>query len=135
MDLVLDADGLLAPESRAQLVVLRTLAGLYSSSRLHIAIHLVGDASSQDEANARSDLGNVHPGALLFVRDAPAKPRGIEIRLLAEDGRTLKEWRGFQNAATLGGAVRAHLGTPDFLYLPAPQPMSKPAPRIVEGPQ
>jgi hypothetical protein len=135
MDLVLDADGLLAPESRAQLVVLRTLAGLYSSSRLHIAIHLVGDASSQDEANARSDLSNVHPGALLFVRDAPAKPRGIEIRLLAEDGRPLKEWRGFQNAATLGGAVRAYLGTPDFLYLPAPQPMSKPAPRIVEGPQ
>jgi hypothetical protein len=135
LDLALDADGLLAPEPRAQLVVLRTLAGLYGASRLHIAIHLAGDSSSQGEANARDDLNAVHPGALQFVRDASAKPPSIEIRLLAEDGRLLNEWSGFQNAATLGGTVRAYLGTPDFLYSPAPEPAPRPAPKVVLGPQ
>jgi len=36
------------------------------------------------------------------------------LRLLSADGRILEAWKGFQNAATLGGAVRARLGAPNF---------------------
>jgi hypothetical protein len=131
LDLALDSDELLAPEPRAQLVVLRSLAGQYASSRLHVAIHLPRGAPSVAEGNALEDLDAIYPGVLHSARDASAHAPSIEIRLLTPDGRLLKEWRGFQNAATLGGAVRALLGPPDFSHMQTPEP----APESVEGPQ
>lgn len=36
------------------------------------------------------------------------------IRLSTTDGRLLEQWHGFENAAALGGAVRALIGRPHF---------------------
>jgi hypothetical protein len=130
LDLALDSDGLLAPEPRAQLVVLRSLAGQYAPLRLHIAIHSRG-APSQGEANALEDLNTVYPDALHFARNASAHAPSAEIRLLTLDGRLIKNWRGFQNAATLGGAVRALLGPPDYSHMQTPEP----APESTGSPQ
>jgi hypothetical protein len=121
IDLALDSDGLLAPDARAQLVVLRSLAGQYASSRLHIAIHLPSGAPDEAETNALEDLNVVYPGVLRFARDASAQAPSIEIRLLSMDGQLLQEWSGFQNAAMLGGAVRALLGPPDYSHMQAPE--------------
>jgi hypothetical protein len=125
IDPTLDSDGLLAPDPRAALVVLRSLAGQYASSRLHIAIHLPRGASSRAEVNALEDLNAVYPDTLHLARDASAHDN-IEIRLLNPGGRLFQEWRGFQNAVTLGGAVRALLGPPDFSHMQAPEPAPEP---------
>jgi hypothetical protein len=109
----LDADGLLASAPRAQLMVLRSLAAQYSGGALEVIVHLHRPASPAPEpgaalANALLDLDapQIH-----FVHDGQTAEI---IRLSAGDGRLLQEWSGFQNAATLGGAVRARLGAPRF---------------------
>jgi hypothetical protein len=112
VDFALDADGLLAPGPRAQLMVLRSLAAQYGAA-LTATVHLYTAAHSsaeQDaaEANALLDLD---AGAIHFDREPH---QAGELRLLSTDGRVLEEWNGFQNAATLGGAVRARLGAPRF---------------------
>jgi hypothetical protein len=135
IDPALDADGLLAPEPHAQLVVLRSLAGQYAPSRLHVAIHLPSGAPSQAEANALEDLNAVYPGALHFARDESANAPSIEIHLRTPDGQLLEEWRGFQNAATLGGAVRALLGPPDYSHMQTPESATEPVPESTESPQ
>lgn len=116
LDPVLDAGGLLAPAPRAQLTVLRTLASQYSSSRLRILIHLPTSKATPAETDALLDLSAAFPAMLQFKHDAPANSIGT-IRMYAADGHPLKEWRGFQNAATLGGEVRSHIGAPDFAPL------------------
>jgi hypothetical protein len=50
---------------------------------------------------------------LHLERNAPSAAMGT-IRLESADGRLLEEWHGFQNAATLDGAVRARIGAPDY---------------------
>ncbi len=121
IDPMLDADGLLEPQPRAQLVALRSLAGQYGSGRLTVSVHLPGGDASQAEENAILDLNGVYPGALRFDRDSAegltATKNAIAIRLLSAEGGVLEEWRGFQNAATLGGAVRARLGAPDYSHM------------------
>ena len=131
LDLALQSDGLLAPDVRAQLVVLRSLAGQYAPRRLHIAIHLPSASPSEAETNALHDMNDVHPGVLKFARDAAADLKGIDIRLLGPDGQLLEEWNHFINPATLGGAVRVRLGPPDYAYWQT----SKPAPESAEDPQ
>ncbi len=113
VDLALDADGLLAPAARAQLMVLRSLAAQYGPAALAVTVHLRPAASStNDEATEeRNALGDLDARPIRFERDG--KP-GAGIRLVGSDDRLLDEWHGFQNAATLGGAVRAWLGAPRF---------------------
>jgi len=113
LDFTLETDGLLAPGPRAQLMVLRSLAAQYGHTALAVTVHLQSAANSSGEetmaqANALLDLD---AGTIHFDRDA--HPAGV-LRLLSADGRILEAWKGFQNAATLGGAVRARLGAPNF---------------------
>jgi hypothetical protein len=120
VDFTLDADGLLASSPRAQLMVLRSLAAQYGPAALAVTVHLhVAANSSAEELSAQANaLIDLDAASIRFDRDG--KQSGV-LRLLAADGRLLEQWRGFQNAAILGGAVRARLGAPHF---PAMQPTS-----------
>jgi Right handed beta helix region len=112
VDFSLDADGLLASASRAQLMVLRSLAAQYAGA-LNVTVHLREPADSDSEqATARANaLLDLDAPQILFLHDGQTAGA---IRLATGDGRLLKEWNGFQNAATLGGAVRARLGAPRY---------------------
>jgi hypothetical protein len=120
MNLAFDADGLLEPDARAQLVVLRSLAGQYGPGLLTVLVHLQ-NGEDRRQANALSDLEDVYPSALHYDRKATTNVPVDAIRLFSSQGRLLEEWRGFQNAATLGGAVRARLGAPPFAHLQRPE--------------
>jgi hypothetical protein len=116
LDFTLDDDGLLADGPRAQLVVLRSLAAQYRGGALTVTVHLREPAHTSPEetaalANALLDLDaqQIH-----FTRDSKAADT---IRLAMADGRLIDEWHGFQNAVTLGGAVRARLGAPRFAVM------------------
>jgi hypothetical protein len=117
IDFTLDGDGLLGPDPRAQLMVLRSLGAQYPPTSLAIIVHLHSPTTTYAEqavaqANAILDLD---AGFIRFEVDHDA---GNAIRLLSDDGRILSEWHGFQNAATLGGAVRALLGAPRHATMP-----------------
>lgn len=113
IDFELDADGLLAPAPRAQLVVLRTLAAQYGNGRLMVTVHLHESANpSPEEAAALANaLLDLNAPQIRFEHDG--KSPGV-ISLTTEDGRLIGKWSGFQNAETLGGAVRARLGRPSY---------------------
>ncbi len=116
IDFVLDADGLLVPAPRAQLMVLRSLAVQYGGA-LAVTVHLRETANPPPDkaaalANALLDLDAPQ---IQFVRDG-GTPGGL--RLSTPDGRLLETWQGFQNAATLGAAVRERLGAPRFAAMP-----------------
>jgi len=108
VDFALDADGLLAPAPRAQLMVLRSLAAQYAGA-LAVTVHLrePADPSQERKAELANALLDLDAPQIRFVHDGQT-PGGI--RLSTPNGRLLGEWHGFQNAATLGGAVRARLG-------------------------
>lgn len=118
IDPVLDEDGLLASGPRAQLVALRSLAGQYGHDRLIVTVHLDGEDANVATSNAIRDLDDVYPGALHFEagRTASTRTSGT-IRLLSAQGDLIEEWRGFQNAAALGSAVRTRLGAPDYSHM------------------
>jgi hypothetical protein len=120
VDPVLDLDGLLAPDQRAQLVVLRNLAGQYSPDQLTLTVHLQNGNSASTMTNALRDLEDVYPGTLRFDHDAPLHQSPGLIRLLSQDGKVIQEWHGVQNAATLGGAVRERLGAPRYAHMQRP---------------
>lgn len=113
IDFTLDADGLLAPEPRAQLVVLRSLAAQYGDGALEVIVHLHEPAHpSPEEATALANaLLDLDAPQIRFLHDGHVPG---DLRLSAPDGRLLDARHGFQNAATLGGAVRARLGAPRF---------------------
>jgi len=116
VDFPLDENGLLAAGPRAQLMVLRSLAKQYGADALAVTVHLHDvpgkGADSVAQANALLDLD------VAFIHfDREGHEAGL-IRLLSTDGRLLEEWHGFQNAATLGGAVRARLGAPHYAQMP-----------------
>lgn len=116
VEFALDADGLLVSTTRAQLMVLRSLAAQYGPSALAVVVHLRAPAnpnaeSAAEQSNALLDLD---AGPIRFEHDG--RP-GSEIRLASADGRVLGQWHGFQNAATLGGAVRAVLGAPHYPFI------------------
>lgn len=123
IDFTLDSDGLLASDPRAQLVVLRSLAGQYSPERLKVVAHLHCGAKTEAEANALRDLEDVYPGAL-EVDYNPAHPVGT-VRLMSADGELLHEWHGFANAATLDPAVREVLGRPQYAHMQKPESPEK----------
>ena len=120
LEFALDPDGLLAPEPRAQLVVLRSLAAQYPRERLSVVVHLRKHPQSPeqatDQANALLDL---QPASIQFENDGEGDDM---IRLVAE-GKTLFEQRGFQNAAVLGGEVRKLLGAPSYSKMKDDSPM------------
>jgi hypothetical protein len=117
LDLRLDSDGLLAPETRAQLVVLRDLAGQYSPDQLKVIVHLLNKGTAGEQANALRDFEDVYPGAVQYNFTGSANyPAGV-IRLLTQSGISVHEWHGFQNAAALGGMVRAHVGAPQYSHM------------------
>jgi len=121
IDFTLDADGLLANAPRAQLMVLRSLAAQYGPAALAVTVHLhtAANPSAQalvEQANALVDLD---AASIRFDRDG--QQSGL-IRLLTADGRQLEQWRGFQNAAALGGAVRARLGAPRYAAMQSASP-------------
>jgi hypothetical protein len=120
INLAFDADGLLEPAARAQLVVLRNLAGQYDPGRLTVLVHLQ-NGEDRRQANTLSDLEDVYPSALHYDRKTTTNFPAGAIRLFSSQGRLLEEWHGFQNAATLGGAVRARLGVPSFAHLQKPE--------------
>ena len=117
LDLDLDADGLLSSETRAQLVVLRDLAGQYGPDRLKVLVHLRSKSEPGSESNALRDLEDVYPGVLQFDHRVFTNFQEGIIRMLTASGTALHEWHGFQNAATLGGAVRTRLGAPQFAHM------------------
>jgi len=117
LDFELDADGLMADSTRAQLLVLRSLAGEYAPEQLTVAVHLRGKADGIEAANALDDFDDVYRGALKFTSDAEGNQASGTIRLLAGDGSVLQEWHGFENAATLGGTVRARIGAPRYAHM------------------
>jgi hypothetical protein len=121
VDFALDTDGLLAPGPRAQLMVLRSLAAQYGPTALAVTVHLRSAASSSgEEATAQANaLLDLDAGTIHFEHDAHSA--GV-LRLLSMDGRLIDEWKGFQNAATLGGAVRARLGAPHFAAMQPTSP-------------
>jgi hypothetical protein len=120
INLAFDADGLLAPEARAQLMVLRSLAGQYGPGRLTVVVHLENGEDSH-QANALGDLEDVYPGSLHYDQKTTTNfPVGV-VRLFSSEGRLLEQWRGFQNAATVGGAVRARVGAPPYAHMQSPE--------------
>jgi len=117
LDLTLDADGLLSSSARAQLMVLHSLAAQYGPASLVVTLHWNGShADKEATANALIDLS-----AAPIHFDHEAKQPGL-IRLLTAEGHLIEEWHGFQNAATLGGAVRARLGVPKYSEMPQAAP-------------
>jgi hypothetical protein len=117
INFTLDADGLLTTDARSQLMVLRSLAAQYGPAALSVTVHLRGyEIGNEAAANALLDLD---ASAIHF--DHGAREAGV-IRLLTADGHSIQEWRGFQNAAMLGGAVRARLGAPKYAGMPVAIP-------------
>ena len=118
IDFTLDSDGLLASEPRAQLVVLRSLAAQYGSGCLSVNVHLrISSGTAQDEvvANAVRDLDAAN---IQFDYVVAQQPGVIELTQYQASGRQMRgSWRGFQNAATLGLAVRDQLGKPDYAQM------------------
>jgi hypothetical protein len=113
-----DADGLLAPELRAQLIVLRDLAGQYGPDALAVTVHLQNAEQNDILANALGDLNDVYRGILHFECESDQTEPDGTILVKSSDGERVREWHGFQNAAILGGAVRALLGAPRYAYMP-----------------
>ena len=103
-------------QPRAQLIVLRSLADQYGPEALKVSVHLLGGARQPEQQVARKNA-MLDLGATSIHFDSQGDSSG-NIRLLAEDGKTLEEWHGFQNAAVLGGAVRAQLGAPRYAGMP-----------------
>lgn len=116
IDFALDADGLMAAAQHAQLVVLRSLAEQYSPSKLKVTVHLIDppNSSAKDTELRANALLDLNARRISFAHDG-REPGSI--RLSTIDGRLLQEWHGFQNAATLGRAVRARVGAPDFAQM------------------
>jgi hypothetical protein len=117
LDAALDGDGLLNADARAQLLVLRSLAGQYGLEQLSVRVHLRDAAGEAALTNPLLDLQAVYPGVLHFDRDAQTGDAAGTLRLLSADGKTLQQWNGYQNAATLGAAVRTRLGAPSYAHM------------------
>jgi len=115
VDFTVDSGGLLAPGPRAQLMVLRSLAAQYGPADLALSVHLhVPTGSFADDAVANALL-DLDASSIHF--DRKANQTGA-IRLQSVDRHLIKAWKGFQNAATLGFAVREELGAPRYAAMP-----------------
>lgn len=126
----LDSDGLLADDPHQQLLLLRSLGGQYGHDRFDITVHLPRAAPSQAEANALSDLEDVYPGTLHYVRDvepaASAHSAG-RLHIVLSDGTPIFDTDGFFDVTALGLATRTHLGAPDYSHMqPLEQPEGRP---------
>jgi hypothetical protein len=123
----LDSDGLLMPASRAQWVVLKSLAAQYTT-RLTVTVHWIRDGlSPAEKSTVNNALLDLEKGSILFDmqnrgsndgRHGSATLQEGSISVLSANGQLLEQWHGFQNAATIGGAVRAKLGAPRYAEIP-----------------
>jgi hypothetical protein len=113
IDFALDGDGLLTSGPRAQLMVLRSVAAQYGPSALVVTVHLHTAAHpTKEEAKAKADARlDLDAETIHFDYVGESADR---IRLLSADRHVIQEWHGFQNAASLGGALRARLGVPHY---------------------
>jgi hypothetical protein len=133
---VLDGDGLLSSQVRAGLIVLRSLASEYGPGRLRVVVHIPVDTRGDPEENALLDMEGVDPAALDFERDGSVIFKVNQIRILGADGTPVEPpTQGFENAATLGGAVRELLGPPDYSHPLPPYAAHHSAPNSAEAPQ
>jgi hypothetical protein len=136
VDPVLDGDGLLSSQVRAGLIVLRSLASEYGPGRLRVVVHIPVDTRGDPEENALLDMEGVDPAALDFERDGSVIFKVNQIRILGADGTPVEPpTQGFENAATLGGAVRELLGPPDYSHPLPPYAAHHSAPNSAEAPQ
>ena len=129
IDPVLDSDDLLADGPRAQLLLLRSFGGQYSSDRFKITVHLPRKAPSQAEANALSDLEDVYPGALHYVRDVDPEAGALaagRLHIVSNDGTHILDTDGVFDVTAMGLAIRTHLGPPDYSHM---QPLEQPGGR------
>jgi hypothetical protein len=117
LDLLFDSDGLLKPDVRAQLIVLRSLAGQYGPDRVDVRVHLRSTGTPELETNLFRDLEDVYPGTLHFDHNGARSAEAGMITLRSTAGDVIHEWHGYQNAATLGGAVRRLLGAPQYSHM------------------
>jgi hypothetical protein len=115
VDCTLDTDGLLASGARAQLMVLRSQAAQYGPAAMVVTAHLRTPTGASAEDAISNALLDLDANSIQFDRDA--KQPGL-IQLLEADGSLIHSWQGFQNAATLGLAVRAQLGVPRYAEMP-----------------
>ena len=126
----LDSDGLLADDPREQLLLLRSFGGQYSHDRLSIIVHLPGTTSSKAEVNALSDLEDVYPGALHYVRDVDPGAGALSagrLRIVLSDGAHILDTDGVFDITAMGLAIRTHLGPPDYSHMqPLEQPEGQP---------
>ncbi len=116
----LDSDGLMADDPRRQLLLLRSFGGQYSHDRFDITVHLPRTPPSQAEVNALSDLEDVYPGTLHYVRDVDAGASELSagiLHIVSSDGTHILETDGFFDVTALGLAIRTHLGPPDYSHM------------------
>lgn len=107
LPLDLDAALELAPETRAQLIVLRSLAAQYGLETLSVNVRLLSKPASPAERIARKNaLLDLDAASIRF--DEGGTSAG-SILLLTADGRRIEEWRSFQDAVALGGVARTCL--------------------------
>ena len=111
-----DDDGLLESSLRAQLIGLRNLAGQYGPNALTVTVHLANTSKHDELSNALVDLEDVYPGSLLLDPNSDVSHPSGTILLQSPGLKQIKKWHGFQNAATLGAAVRDRLGAPQYSH-------------------
>jgi hypothetical protein len=113
--LILDADGLFAADTMAQLAILRTLAREYSPSQLQIEVRVPNMEKTDALSNALVDFDTPS------IRFVPARAgRQESIRLIDTRGRIVGQWPASSadfNAATLAYAVRRQLGVPIYAQM------------------
>jgi hypothetical protein len=115
VDLHLDADELIDPDTMAQLSVLRTLTREYNERQLEVVVFVTIHDTNTALRNALLDLDA--PG-IHFVR--AAGPDGaVPTSLVDEQGITVRQRpeTGNFNAATIGYAVRRQLGAPIYAQM------------------
>jgi hypothetical protein len=96
-------------------MVLRSLAAQYGPIVLVVTVHLRPVENSPDQKNALANALLDMDAASMHV-DHGGTQAGL-IRMTTATGHLIDEWHGFQNAATLGGAVRDRLGPPRFAQM------------------
>ena len=119
IDPVLDGDGLLADEPRQQLLLLRSFGGQYGRDRLGVTVHLPRSAESEAEDDALGDLEDVYPGVLQTRHDIEGDGplAGGSLSIVLSDGKRILNVQGSFDVTTVGRAVRAYLGAPDYSHM------------------
>ena len=115
VDLRLDADGLIEPGAMARLNVLRTLAREYNAQQLQILVFV---PETDTNAALRNALIDLDAPSICFVRSSRSETMATV--LIDAQGEVREQWPEDYapfNAATVGYAVRHHLGIPIYAQM------------------